>query len=66
MVGTGYCMGGSTKNCIDCSAFTEMMMQNVYKVTVPRTAQEQYKLSKQLSLEDLNERNLVFFIQLAP
>ena len=59
--GTDYCMGGSTKNCIDCSAFTQMMMQTVYKVTVPRTAQAQYKLSKQISLEDLNEGDLVFF-----
>ncbi|HKG69026.1 MAG TPA: NlpC/P60 family protein [Segetibacter sp.] len=59
--GTEYCMGGSTKNCIDCSAFTQMMMQNVYKITVPRTAQAQYKLSKQINLEDLNEGDLVFF-----
>ena len=59
--GTDYCMGGSTKNCIDCSAFTQMMMQNVYKITVPRTAQAQYKLSKQINLEDLNEGDLVFF-----
>lgn len=59
--GTSYCMGGSTKNCIDCSAFTQMMMQNVYRVTVPRTAQAQYKLSKQIRLEDLNEGDLVFF-----
>ena len=59
--GTDYCMGGSTKNCIDCSAFTQMMMKNVYKVTVPRTAQAQYKLSKQINLQDLNEGDLVFF-----
>lgn len=59
--GTNYCMGGSTKDCIDCSAFTQMMMQTVYKVTVPRTAQAQYKLSKQINLEDLNEGDLVFF-----
>jgi cell wall-associated NlpC family hydrolase len=59
--GTDYCMGGSTKNCIDCSAFTQMMMQTVYKVTVPRTAQAQYKLSKQINLKDLNEGDLVFF-----
>ena len=59
--GTGYCMGGSTKNCVDCSAFTQMIMQNVYNVTVPRTAQEQYNSSQQINLEDLNEGDLVFF-----
>ncbi len=59
--GTSYCYGGSTKNCIDCSAFTQTIMQNVYNVNVPRTAQEQYNSSKQINLEDLNEGDLVFF-----
>ena len=59
--GTSYCMGGSTKDCVDCSAFTQMIMQNVYNVTVPRTAQEQYNSSQQINLEDLNEGDLVFF-----
>ncbi len=59
--GTSYCMGGSTKDCIDCSAFTQTVMQNVYNTTIPRTAQEQYNSSKQINLEDLNEGDLVFF-----
>lgn len=59
--GTSYCMGGSTKNCIDCSAFTHIIMQDVYNVNVPRTAQEQYKASEHINLEDLNEGDLVFF-----
>jgi cell wall-associated NlpC family hydrolase len=59
--GTSYCMGGSTKDCIDCSAFTQILMQNVYNLTIPRTAQEQYNSSKQINLEDLNEGDLVFF-----
>lgn len=59
--GTSYCYGGSTKDCIDCSAFTQMMMQNVYNVNVARTAQEQYTSGKQINLEDLGEGDLVFF-----
>lgn len=59
--GTSYCYGGSTKNCVDCSAFTQMLMQNVYNVNVPRTAHEQYSSSKQINPEDLNEGDLVFF-----
>jgi lipoprotein Spr len=59
--GTGYCLGGSTKNCIDCSAFTHVVMQNVYNVNVPRTAQEQYNASQQIGVEELNEGDLVFF-----
>lgn len=59
--GTTYCMGGSTKDCIDCSAFTHIIMQTVYNVNMPRTAQEQYKASQHINLEDLSEGDLVFF-----
>src|SRR5205085_6878858 len=59
--GTSYCMGGSTKNCIDCSAFTQTVMQSVYNVSVPRTAQEQFNSSKQIKVEELSEGDLVFF-----
>jgi len=59
--GTSYCMGGSTKDCIDCSAFTHIIMQEVYNVNVPRTAQEQFKSSQHINLEDLEEGDLVFF-----
>jgi lipoprotein Spr len=59
--GTSYCMGGSTKDCIDCSAFTQTVMQNVYNTTIPRTAQEQYNSSRQINVEDLSEGDLVFF-----
>ena len=59
--GTSYCMGGSTKNCIDCSAFTQLIVQNIYRVNLPRTAQEQYNSSKHIGMEDLNEGDLVFF-----
>lgn len=59
--GTKYCMGGSTKNCIDCSAFTSVIMRDVYNVVLPRTAQEQYDQSEHIALEDLKEGDLVFF-----
>ena len=47
--GTRYCMGGSSKSCIDCSAFTQVVMHNAYNIDVPRTAQEQYDRSQLLS-----------------
>ena len=59
--GTTYCIGGSTKDCIDCSAFTHIIMQDIYNVNVPRTAQDQYTSSKHIGMEDLNEGDLVFF-----
>lgn len=59
--GTNYCIGGSTRNCIDCSGFSNMLMQNVYNVSLPRTAQEQYNLSNHIDLEEMREGDLVFF-----
>lgn len=59
--GTGYCLGGSTKNCIDCSAFTVMLMRDVYHVSLPRTAQEQYNVSEKINDDELKEGDLVFF-----
>lgn len=59
--GTKYCMGGSTENCIDCSAFTQIIMRDIYRQTLPRTSQEQYMVCERIELEDLHEGDLVFF-----
>lgn len=59
--GTKYCMGGSTKSCIDCSAFTVVVMRDVYGTNLPRTAQEQFNQSEHIAVEDIREGDLVFF-----
>ncbi|MBN9296122.1 MAG: C40 family peptidase [Filimonas sp.] len=59
--GTRYCLGGSTTNCVDCSAFTLAVMRDVYNVPLARTAQEQYNNSDRVEVEDLKEGDLVFF-----
>lgn len=59
--GTQYCMGGATDNCIDCSAFTQIMMRDVYKTDIPRTARAQYDNSDRIAMENLQEGDLVFF-----
>ncbi|MFX8817301.1 NlpC/P60 family protein, partial [Acinetobacter baumannii] len=59
--GTRYCMGGSTENCIDCSAFTQIILREIYAQTLPRTSQEQYNIAKRVEYEDLQEGDLVFF-----
>jgi hypothetical protein len=59
--GTQYCYGGNTKNCTDCSAFTQSMFQDVYKIKLPRTAQEQYDACEKINESDLHEGDLVFF-----
>ncbi len=59
--GTRYCLGGDNENCIDCSAFTQMILQNVYGIEVPRTAHEQYDFSTHIKDDELQEGDLVFF-----
>ncbi|MFM2439233.1 MAG: hypothetical protein RLZ16_230, partial [Bacteroidota bacterium] len=43
--GTPYCLGGSSKNCVDCSFFTLDVMKQIYKVDLKRTAAQQYEQS---------------------
>lgn len=59
--GTKYCLGGSTKNCIDCSAFTQTVFRDVYNTSLPRTAQEQYDMAEKIETDELKEGDLVFF-----
>jgi len=59
--GTKYCLGGSTEQCTDCSGFTQNLMRDVYAVTIPRTAQEQYNSSMHIKTNKLQQGDLVFF-----
>lgn len=59
--GTKYCLGGNSKNCVDCSAFTKAVLKDVYNVEMPRTAQEQYEATQRIEIEELQEGDLVFF-----
>jgi lipoprotein Spr len=59
--GTKYCLGGSTENCLDCSAFTQILFRDVYNTILPRTAQEQFNASQNIEDAQLQEGDLVFF-----
>jgi murein DD-endopeptidase / murein LD-carboxypeptidase len=59
--GTRYCLGGNDESCIDCSAFTQTILRNVYGVEVPRTAAEQYNFAQPISDAEIKEGDLVFF-----
>lgn len=59
--GTRYCLGGTTKSCIDCSAFVQLLFGAIYNITLPRTAREQYRSSKRISRTELKEGDLLFF-----
>jgi lipoprotein Spr len=59
--GTRYCMGGVTENCIDCSAFTQIIMRDIWGLSLPRTSQEQFQVVERIDTADLKEGDLVFF-----
>lgn len=59
--GTPYCLGGSSKNCVDCSFFTLDVMKQIYKVDLKRTAAQQYEQSSKIEWTDLKEGDLIFF-----
>lgn len=59
--GTRYCMGGSSKECIDCSAFTGTILRDIYRINLPRTAAEQYNATNRIDKDELQEGDLVFF-----
>ena len=60
-LGTRYKLGGSSKDGIDCSAFMQVVFSALYGINLPRTAREQYHLSKRISRTELKEGDLVFF-----
>ena len=59
--GTQYCFGGSTDSCIDCSSFTQVILQDVYNVKIPRNSQQQFDASTKIETKNLKEGDLVFF-----
>lgn len=59
--GTRYRYGGSSRDGIDCSGFTCRMMQDVFGISLPRTAREQFQVCDMVANSDLREGDLVFF-----
>ncbi|MBD0332675.1 MAG: C40 family peptidase [Chitinophagaceae bacterium] len=59
--GTRYVLGGTSKKGIDCSAFVQVLYTGLFGISLPRTAREQYKVSRQISRVELKEGDFVFF-----
>lgn len=59
--GTPYRYGGSSKNGIDCSAFSRTLFNDVFNAAIPRTAQEQYDYVDHIKKSQLKQGDLVFF-----
>ncbi len=59
-IGTPYVMGGTSRNGIDCSAFT-MRVFEAHGSRIPRTADAQYYAAKPVSWANAQAGDLVFF-----
>lgn len=60
-LGVPHKLGSCTNSAIDCSCFVQLLHQQVYGKTLPRTADQMYKEAKSISTNDLTEGDLVFF-----
>ncbi len=59
--GAPYRFGGSTREGIDCSAFSGNLMTTVFGIGLPRMAKDQYKVCERVQRTGLEEGDLVFF-----
>ena len=60
--GAPYHYGGTSRNGIDCSAFSSLLLSNVYNINqLPRMSADQYRATRRVKKTDLKEGDLVFF-----
>lgn len=60
-LGVPYAFGGSTKNGMDCSAFTSTIYTNAMNRQIPRSTRDQYRVGVGVSKSSLQFGDLVFF-----
>ncbi len=60
-LGTPYRFGGSGKRGIDCSGFTGVIYQDVYKMDLARDSRSMFKNVAPIPKSELKEGDLVFF-----
>ena len=64
-LGARYRFGGNSRNALDCSSFTQQVFRD-HKVSLPRTAREQFYVGAEVPRGDLKKGDLVFFQTYAP
>ena len=60
-IGTPYRFGGSTRNGIDCSAFTKELYSQVFNMDIERNSRDIFSMVSPVGKDDLKEGDLVFF-----
>lgn len=60
-LGVPYAFGGSTRNGMDCSAFTSFVYGNALNRPIPRSTRDQYRIGTDIRKSDLQFGDLVFF-----
>lgn len=59
-LGARYRFGGNSRNALDCSSFTQQVFRDL-KISLPRTAREQFHVGSEVVRGDLKKGDLVFF-----
>ena len=59
--GVRYVYGGTTKRGVDCSSFVQKVIKATLGIDLMRTAASQYVTTKNISRNELQEGDLVFF-----
>lgn len=59
--GTPYSYSSCSKSGVDCSCFTNLLYQSVFKLNLPRSAKEMYEKCDKIKKKELREGDLVFF-----
>src|ERR1700754_5309190 len=60
-IGTPYRFGGSSRNGIDCSAFTKELYSQVFNMDIQRSSRDIFSMVSPVRKDDLKEGDLVFF-----
>jgi len=59
--GVPYRMGGLSKNGVDCSGFVYLAYRSIAGISLPRTTHQQMKLGNEVSPNNLEPGDLLFF-----
>ena len=59
--GTPYRWGGDDRSGIDCSAFTLVVMKDVFNISLPRTTREQLRVGRKIRRGPFLPGDLLFF-----